>query len=104
MVAQCLGRQPQVAATAVLQVEADKVDQAGAGLLQLRAQELAAKVARNLHHALGRLGTQDLQPLRRQQAVRHAMGQRLLKEGASVKQGDGGHQSAAIDLDGRLFV
>jgi hypothetical protein len=59
---QGLGRPAQVAAAAVLQRQAHQVDQARTGLLQLRAQIFAAEVARDLHHALGRIRADGVQP------------------------------------------
>ena len=88
MLAQRLRRSLKVAAAAVLQVQADEVDQAVFCFFQLGAQKLAAKVARNLHHALGRIGADGGQLVSVNDAVLQAVGQCFLKEGALVKQRD----------------
>ena len=86
MVAQLDGRLVQVAARGLQQVQADEVDHAVPGLFQLGAQKLAAKVAGNLHDALGRVGIHHRQPRRVDDAVLHAMGQGLVEERACVVQ------------------
>ena len=72
-------------------MQADQVDQARARLFKLGAQELAAKVAGNLHHAFGRLLAHGLDSVVRDDAVLHTIGQGFFKERPGVKQGDGGH-------------
>ena len=56
MVAQRLGGLPQVTAAGAFKVKADQIDDAVFGFFKVRAQELVAKIARNLHHAFGGLG------------------------------------------------
>jgi hypothetical protein len=90
VIPQGLGRPAQVAAAAVLQRQAHQVDQARTGLLQLRTQVFAAEVARDLHHALGRIRADGVQPGAVDQAVLHAVMQRLFEERPRIVQRDGG--------------
>ena len=71
---------------AFLQVQADQVDHALARFFQLGAQEFAAKVARNLHHALGGLRVDGVQRGLVDHAMLHAMRQRLFKKRPCVVQ------------------
>jgi hypothetical protein len=64
--------------------------QARTGLLQLRTQVFAAEVARDLHHALGRIRADGVQPGAVDQAVLHAVMQRLFEERPRIVQRDGG--------------
>ena len=88
MVAQQPGGFCQVTAAGVFQMEADQIDDAVFGALQLGAQKLGAKVTCNLHHAFGRAGLDFIQFLRVNDAVLHAIYQRFLKKRACVKQGN----------------
>lgn len=84
MVAQRDGGLVQVAPGGIEQVQADEVDHAVTRLLQLGPQKLAAKVAGNLHHALGRIGIDGGQLVGTNHAMLDAIGQRLFKERAGV--------------------
>ena len=53
---------------------------------KLRAQKLAAKIARDLHHAFGRFRRYGIDFLLVNDAVLHAMEQCLLKKRSRIKQ------------------
>jgi hypothetical protein len=89
VVAQRFCRQLHIATRAVLKVQADEVDDAVFGLLDFRAQILAAKIARDLNHAFGRFGFNSRQLRSRNDAVLHAILQGFFEEGAGIVEADG---------------
>ena len=118
VVAQGLRRLSQVALAAVLQIQADQVDNALAGPFQLGPQELAAEVTCNLHHAFGGFGLYRLELSLIDEAVPQAVSQGLFKKRPRVEQRNGlsgfgmrryGIRHSALKLPGltlnsRLFV
>ena len=73
----------------VLLFDVARVHDAVFGSFNIRPQELVAKVACNLHHALGRIGLYGVELGLVDDAVLQAIGQHLFKKRAGIKQRDG---------------
>ena len=88
VVAQRFGGAAQVTLTAVFEVQAHEVDDAVAGALELGAQELAAEIGGDLHHAFGRAAADVVKLGLVDQAVLHAVLQGFFEERPGVVQRD----------------
>ncbi len=88
MVAQRFGGAAQVALTVVFEVEADEVDDASTGFLDIRAQVLGTEILGDLHHSFRCVVEYGGQSLRIDDPLAHAVDQCLLEERSIVENGD----------------
>ena len=76
----------QIAAGGVLKLQTHQINHPVPGFLEVGAQKLVAEIARNLHHALGRIGADGVEFVLVDETVLHAVSQGFFKKRAGVKQ------------------